>query len=259
MTGIHILRENPLLLMLFIIHVLSDFHWQSQDMADRKSSEWFVLGKHLVIVGIPLACLTILLPEMLSINAFIFLSHAIIDSIKRMLPATWIRTNQQQQIAFVMDQLAHLIAIVLIYQSLWTANDTPVWWFQWEYLLRIILFILIITKPMNIVFKLFFSKYQVKELSHLLLDKASPTSQQKEIQEEEETVAGAGALIGNLERIIMGLFLILGQYAAIGLVFTAKSIARYDRISKSQAFAEYYLIGSLFSIISVLIVYLVIF
>lgn len=257
MTGIHILRENPLLLMLFIIHVLCDFHWQSQEMADRKNSDWFTLGKHLTIVGLPLLCLTILLPEMLSINTFIFLSHVIIDSIKRMLPATWMRTNRQQQIAFVVDQLAHLIAIVLIYQSLWTADDTPVWWFQWEYLLRIILFILIITKPMNIVFKLFFSKYQVKELSQLLLEKTSPTLQQKEIQ--EETVAGAGALIGNLERIIMGLFLILGQYVAIGLVFTAKSIARYDRISKSQAFAEYYLIGSLFSIISVLIIYLVIF
>ncbi|MCD0062157.1 DUF3307 domain-containing protein, partial [Streptococcus agalactiae] len=56
-----------------------------------------------------------------------------------------------------------------------------------------------------------------------------------------------------LERLIMAILLISGQYAAIGLVFTAKSIARYDKISKSQVFAEYYLIGSLFSIISVLI------
>ena len=259
MTGIHFLGENPLLLTLFIVHLLSDFHWQSQEMADRKNSDWFTLGKHLTIVALPLVCLAIFLPEMRLINAFIFLSHVIIDSIKRMLPATWMRTNQQRQIAFVVDQLAHLLAIVLIYKSLWTVkvNDTPLWWFQWEYLLRIALFILIITKPMNIVFKLFFSKYQVRELSQLLLEKATPTPQQKEIQ--EETVAGAGALIGNLERIIMGLFLILGQYVAIGLVFTAKSIARYDRISKSQAFAEYYLIGSLFSIISVLVFYMIIF
>lgn len=54
----------------------------------------------------------------------------------------------------------------------------------------------------------------------------------------------------------MGIFLLLGQYTAIGLVFTAKSIARYDKISKSQAFAECYLIGSLFSIISVLVLYI---
>ncbi|WP_216524801.1 DUF3307 domain-containing protein [Streptococcus lutetiensis] len=54
---------------------------------------------------------------------------------------------------------------------------------------------------------------------------------------------------------IIGIFLILGQYATIALVFTAKSIARYDMISKNQGFAEYYLIGSLFSMISVLVTY----
>lgn len=46
-------------------------------------------------------------------------------------------------------------------------------------------------------------------------------------------------MVGNLERLIIGIFLILGQYAAIALVFTAKSIARYDMISKNQGFAEY--------------------
>ena len=53
----------------------------------------------------------------------------------------------------------------------------------------------------------------------------------------------------------MGLSLIFGQFTAIGLVFTAKSIARYNKISESQSFAEYYLIGSLFSMIAVLLVY----
>ena len=66
---------------------------------------------------------------------------------------------------------------------------------------------------------------------------------------------GAGAMIGILERLIMGLSLIFGQFTAIGLVFTAKSIARYNKISESQSFAEYYLIGSLFSMIAVLLVY----
>ena len=45
-----------------------------------------------------------------------------------------------------------------------------------------------------------------------------------------------------------------GQYSAVGLVLTAKSIARksiarYDRISKDQSFAEYYLLGTLLSTI----------
>jgi hypothetical protein len=68
-----------------------------------------------------------------------------------------------------------------------------------------------------------------------------------------DTIPGAGATIGLLERIVMSICIIFNQFASIGLVFTAKSIARYNKISESPAFAEYYLIGSLFSILSVLL------
>ena len=40
---------------------------------------------------------------------------------------------------------------------------------------------------------------------------------------------------------------------AVGLVLTAKSIARYDRISKDKDFAEYYLMGTLLSTICAVI------
>lgn len=98
-----------------------------------------------------------------------------------------------------------------------------------------ILFLVLITKPTNIVFKIFFQKYQ-------------PHDNQK-----MDTIPGAGATIGLLERIVMSICIIFNQFASIGLVFTAKSIARYNKISESPTFAEYYLIGSLFSILSVLL------
>ena len=47
----------------------------------------------------------------------------------------------------------------------------------------------------------------------------------------------------------MLIFLSLGQYSALGLVLTAKSIARYDKITKDPDFAEYYLLGTLMSVI----------
>lgn len=49
----------------------------------------------------------------------------------------------------------------------------------------------------------------------------------------------------------------LPDYSAVGLVLTAKSIARYDRISKEQEFAEYYLLGTLLSTIYAITVSLV--
>lgn len=57
----------------------------------------------------------------------------------------------------------------------------------------------------------------------------------------------AGRVIGNLERIIILTLVVAGQYGAVGLVVAAKSIARSEVISQGQA--EYYLIGTLASIL----------
>ena len=58
-----------------------------------------------------------------------------------------------------------------------------------------------------------------------------------------------GAFIGTLERIIVLLMFSINQFAAAGLVFTAKSIARYNEIAENKAFAEYYLLGTLLSLL----------
>ena len=60
--------------------------------------------------------------------------------------------------------------------------------------------------------------------------------------------------IGTVERIIMLIFIYINQYSAIGLVLTAKSIARYERITKEEHFAEYYLLGTLISTLIAIIV-----
>lgn len=63
----------------------------------------------------------------------------------------------------------------------------------------------------------------------------------------------AGRRIGTLERLIMLIFLSKDQFVALGFVLTAKSIARYDRITKDEKFAEYYLLGTLVSTLYVII------
>ncbi len=59
--------------------------------------------------------------------------------------------------------------------------------------------------------------------------------------------ARVGAVIGILERLIVVALVLVGQYAAIGLVVTAKTIARFRQLEDRQ-FAEYYLLGTLASI-----------
>lgn len=102
-----------------------------------------------------------------------------------------------------------------------------------SYLLKILL----IHKPVNNFISLFMSPYK--------------------LEKKDKNEVNIGRIIGTLERIIILFFISINQYSSIGLVLTAKSIARYDKISKNQSFAEYYLLGTLLSTISVLVISLV--
>ncbi|MGE5557384.1 MAG: hypothetical protein ACM3WV_02090 [Bacillota bacterium] len=61
----------------------------------------------------------------------------------------------------------------------------------------------------------------------------------------EETLK-AGRVIGILERWLIVIFILLKQYGMIGFVLTAKSIARFKKFEEPR-FAEYYLMGTLYS------------
>ena len=60
-------------------------------------------------------------------------------------------------------------------------------------------------------------------------------------------IIGAGASIGTLERILVFSLVLVDQYAAISIVFAAKSIARFKELDDRDV-AEYYLLGTLASI-----------
>ena len=82
---------------------------------------------------------------------------------------------------------------------------------------------------------------------------AGAVSQDDDTYPDSATVR-AGRAIGTLERWIMTIFLTLGQYSAMGLTLTAKSIVRFSKIEKDPAFAEYYLLGTLYSMLLALLV-----
>lgn len=65
--------------------------------------------------------------------------------------------------------------------------------------------------------------------------------------------AGAGHLIGILERTITLILILAGQWAAMALLATAKSVARFDDL-KDRRFAEYYLVGTLTSLLVAILV-----
>lgn len=145
-----------------------------------------------------------------------------------------------------------------------------------ELTLRWIVILLLIGKPVNVAIKKIIVPFKPTSKTE---DPASttvtesapdnkPTDQTTkkaiisdcELSREEKTdkILNAGAFIGFLERLIIVALLSIQQYASIGLVLTAKSIVRYNKISKDSAFADYYLLGTLMSILSAICFYLLI-
>ena len=60
-----------------------------------------------------------------------------------------------------------------------------------------------------------------------------------------ENIKNAGALIGNLERVLTIIFVIIGQYEAIGFIIAAKSILRFKDTDTAKT--EYVLAGTFLS------------
>jgi hypothetical protein len=70
----------------------------------------------------------------------------------------------------------------------------------------------------------------------------------KKVQIEDTKIEkdNTGKLIGNIERILLFVFILFDSLPAIGFIIAAKSIARFEEL-KHKKFAEYYLIGTLTS------------
>lgn len=190
------------------------------------------LKKHYIYLFIGAIILAIINYKNLRYIIIYFILHIIIDKFICQLNKKWKKINR----IYLLHSILHIFLIYYIGEII-GGNST---WVQSisNNVLRTILLFIIILKPINVSFKTLFQKYAPEKSSN-----------------SNETIEGAGAVIGNLERLLIAILIYYNQFGSIGLVFTAKSVARFDKISKDPTFAEYYLIGSLFSILSVLLCY----
>ncbi|RSJ92184.1 hypothetical protein D8792_02925 [Streptococcus cristatus] len=104
--------QNPILVLTLLAHVLADFQLQSQKMADLKSRRMNFLILYLGIVLLPLLLLGLILPNYLLYFALVWLSHTLIDFLKNRLNSSIVQ-HHAQKFAFILDQILHLISILL--------------------------------------------------------------------------------------------------------------------------------------------------
>ncbi len=231
------------LLLLLIAHVLGDFYFQTEKMAQEKMYKYSAVVMHSLEYLLVAICtmIPVMSLDMFCIATCLSLFHFLIDSGKYVLVK--IKKISQTEYIFIVDQLLHMLTILVMAYAMFKWNFEisscnilneifTAYGIEKMMLAKWVLILLFLHKPSNILIQNMLSKYKPQESNDALL-----------ITVDRQ----AGRRIGTLERVIMLMFLAMNQYAALGLVLTAKSIARYDRIAKDEKFAEYYLLGTLLS------------
>ena len=242
----------PYTLML-LSHTLGDYYFQPQAMAKLKSrSTWYVLI-HAGVYAAVMFLSVLLYPCRAYFNAVIIAAatHAMIDVIKQLILNQYekisILTVRQDRLATLIDQVLHMTIILAcaFLTKAWEGGNSAaltalseelpvVIGIDGYELLSIVCALLAVMKPANV----FIQKVLVTEKPN----------------DETRTRLRYGGRIGSLERIVSVVMMYLGQYAAIALVFTAKSVVRFKDF-ENRDFAEYYLYGTLMSVVTAVAVF----
>ena len=256
------MKLSDITILFLIIHVVADFYLLSIGLGAEKESKDKAFSWHTVVYAtvMLLSALALTLiqgdPRMMwagltlsSLHAAAALLKYIISKTKRME-----KPNAQAWL-YLSDQLLLILCAVFITNRFTAALPIPGLTLRW------ILLLSLIHKPANVSFKNLFSKYESAEGiaagGQANGDKVTEGKADGD-PGKPDTLPGAGAVIGSLERVLCAIFIGLGQYASIGLIYTAKSIARFKKIEENPKFAEYYLIGTLYSILFVVACYLLV-
>jgi hypothetical protein len=206
-----------LFVVLMCAHVLGDFLFQSDGMA-RNKHRFGVLFRHVAIHGL-LVYLAVAQWSLWYLPLIVIAGHGLLDFCKKFVPDT-VPT-------FAIDQAFHVAflgALAFFLHRVGISPETGVFYkpFVWT---------------SGFVAVVQGSGFAVAKVAKRL------------IEENDLSVDGlknGGKLIGQLERSLIFMLMVIGQPAGIGFLVAAKSILRFEE-AKKQQLAEYVLIGTLLS------------
>ncbi len=241
-------------LALYLAHLLTDFVFQSSHLVQQKKNGqaigYFKHGAIHYLCAV-LAAAFFLPGAVWSLRfqvAVIALTliHLSIDICKIQFSKS--RPLADGALAFVVDQVAHLITVVLA--ACWIERTSPVSIARTglqalraqsnQILLLLVVYVLVIFACGYLI------RFVTKPLMRHIA-KGKPQSPDSPPNETPAQLSNAGMYIGWLERFLVLTALLLHSAATVGLIIAAKSIARYPQFHREQ-FAEYFLIGTLLSI-----------
>ncbi len=218
--------EHTWLIRLLLAHLLTDFVLQPKSWIDSRKSKHFASGK-LYLHGLLTAIAAWLFTgwQFWPVALVIFITHTLIDG--------WKSYKPEGAKYFLIDQCLHILVIIACWFFVFYREETitEVWnsiqitnraW-------AVVTTIIFLTSPAGIM---------IGQLTKGWRDKI----------DNPESLANAGKWIGMIERIIVLILVMLGQYSAISLLIAAKGIIRFNEKDRPEVKTEYLVIGTLMSI-----------
>jgi hypothetical protein len=137
-----------------------------------------------------------------------------------------------------------IIGLALVWAVLISGLDFSLRWrslsnFSAEWLALLVAALLCL-KESNFVIRWFFRYYKLVKKVEALTDAPSTEN---------------GRIIGNLERLLLLLFLWEGAALAATFIVAVKGLARFKKMEEHQAFAEYVIIGTFLSVLLTILIY----
>ena len=227
------------LALLILGHVLADFVFQTDAMARNKHRIRPLLTHVGIVVVVQLVVfIPLLTPLTALIVILVGIVHLLIDAITARL--RW-QGAVSEPVRFLGDQSTHLLVILVAWSLMdWSAwavapfvtalgglTDVP-----WA----------AITAGAVYLSAFAFADEGGNAIVRGVLPDEGPVS------EDEADDLAVGHLIGSLERWIILILGLAGMWQAVALVVAVKSIARFEEL-KQRAFAEYFLVGTLTSVL----------
>ncbi|WP_228236114.1 DUF3307 domain-containing protein [Allomuricauda sp. M10] len=220
-----------LALQLLLAHFVGDFVLQPTKWVDDKLQKkgrskylYFHVGVHLLLL------LLFLQFQHLGAIAVIVVLHYVID-----LGKLTFTNPKNYRWLFVVDQVLHLLVLAVVLYWIEPYQIPFADLFQEKNLL-LVTFLVFVTFVSGIVMRMLLAPY---------IDEIAKDDEPG----EGGSLKNAGTYIGMLERLFVFGFILMQQWAAIGLLIAAKSVFRFGDLNKgkNRKLTEYVLIGTLLS------------
>ena len=221
-------------LKLLLSHILGDFVFQPYKwVKDKKDNKYRSIYLYLHACVHALALILILgFNKAYWIGIIVIvITHLLIDLLK-----VYLEKKTNARLLFILDQIAHLSIIAMVVH-LYEPYTFSFEVFNDPKLLLFMVAILSVTVVSSIIMKVFMKPFNMTEIN--------PDDEKN----KGNSLENAGKYIGMLERLFIFGFIVMQQWQVIGFLFAAKSVFRFNDLSKAtdRKFTEYILIGTLMS------------